>query len=259
LNYELGTTPDPGTGIVPPAFLPDGKYYWWVWSFNNASPVPQHSAKWSSIFSFTVDTQDPAAPSLITPITGADIRATALVLKWQAVSGAVRYRVEIDQIGGDFTSPDFSSAPILGTTFTLPTFALPVGAYEWRVIAIDAALNESIDTFASEQRAIDIIEGLPVAPVLASPPTNTMTTDNTPTVSWNPVVLWADTYQVQIDNNNTFASPEVTGSGIAGLSFTSSLIPNGTYYWRVRAVNSTTDGLAEPGAWSAARIIKIVP
>src|SRR5262249_660600 len=48
----------------------------------------------------------------------------------------------------------------------------------------------------------------------------------------------ASTYQVQVDNNNDFSSPEVDVSGLPTTSYTATtLSPNTTYFWHVKATN----------------------
>ncbi len=100
-------------------------------------------------------------------------------------------------------------------------------------------------------RSLSIIQPLTVAPLQSLPMANATTNDNTPYFSWQSVV-WGSVYQIQIDNNSTFASPERDVSGAVGLlNFTPTLLPDGIYYWRVRAWNSNSP--TEAGAWSASR------
>jgi hypothetical protein len=247
LSYQVGVTEG------APATLPDGKYYWWVWGYNSNN---QHSAAWSTLYSFTIDTLAPAAPTLTGPASLSVARNTWPTFMWTAVSGASQYRIEVDQVADAFGSLQYDSGWITGVSHK-PPGAPPYGAYEWRMLARDAAGNVSV-AYSATRTFFEVTEALPVAPVLVSPASNLMTTDNTPTFYWN-AVAGGDTYEIQIDNDSNFSSPVITATGISGLNHTTSWIPNGTFYWRVRAYNSTADGLAESGAWSASRIIKIVP
>jgi hypothetical protein len=76
-----------------------------------------------------------------------------------------------------------------------------------------------------------------------------ITNNATPTITWNSVT-GAASYDVQIDNLASFASPEAAGN-VATTSFTPSspITPDTLYYYRVRAINAT----GGVGAWSAAR------
>ena len=73
-------------------------------------------------------------------------------------------------------------------------------------------------------------------PILNAPSANALTNDNTPDLSWNNTYN-ADTFDVQIANTATFLSPLPEGSGVSGLSYTTSTLGDGKWYWRVRAQN----------------------
>ncbi|MBI4119297.1 MAG: chitobiase/beta-hexosaminidase C-terminal domain-containing protein [Parcubacteria group bacterium] len=93
----------------------------------------------------------------------------------------------------------------------------------------------------------------PNTPVLATPTNESITSDNTPDLSWtaaSPVDPDSDdtvTYDVQIDNNSDFSSPEYSTFDISGTSATASTLSDGLYYFRARAVDS--NGYA--GNWSS--------
>ncbi|MBL8165596.1 MAG: CSLREA domain-containing protein [Anaerolineae bacterium] len=74
-------------------------------------------------------------------------------------------------------------------------------------------------------------------------------TTATPTLTWTRVQQ-ASGYEIQVDNNADFSSPEYSNSSLPGtaLSVTTSALADGTYYWRVRGRNA--NGI--PGAWSLA-------
>jgi hypothetical protein len=65
-------------------------------------------------------------------------------------------------------------------------------------------------------------------------------------------------YQVQVDNNATFTSPEYTSGNLAGGTQSVGIavappLVNGTWYWRVRACTSS----GSCGAWSTTGIFTI--
>ncbi len=90
------------------------------------------------------------------------------------------------------------------------------------------------------------------APVLRSPRSGATLNNNMPNFIWQNVA-GASSYEIQIDNNNDFSSPEDGANGVPGTNYTSSALPEGTHYWRVRA----NDVSANPGHWSAVRTIII--
>lgn len=242
----LDVTGSSGVTIYTDAVLPDGVIYWRVRAKNiYASP-----GAWSLVRTFTLDRTAPLAPVITAPADNFTARTTAPMHSWTAAATATQYQLQYFQDGDDMEliPPVYDSGWFAGTTRT-PAFNT-LGSYDWRLRARDAAGNMGVWTTG---RSLRIKEAIPAAPVLVTPLHNSITTDNTPTFTWQ-AVPWAVTYEIQLDNTSTFASPEYSATGLTGLSQTSSLVLNGTYYWRVRAVNA----LSEPGPWSVVRILKII-
>jgi len=76
--------------------------------------------------------------------------------------------------------------------------------------------------------------GAPVPkPVLSSPGNGTGSTSSTPTFSWENAQV-ADNYQIQIDNNSDFSSPE-NECYLTENQYTPPALPDNLYYWRVIA------------------------
>jgi DNA-binding beta-propeller fold protein YncE len=69
-----------------------------------------------------------------------------------------------------------------------------------------------------------------------------------PTLTWNPV-SGATGYEIQVDNNSAFTSPEYQSNLLLSndLEVTTPEIPDGIYYWRVRAKRMDDTW----GMWSA--------
>ncbi|MBI5958776.1 MAG: hypothetical protein HY866_08575, partial [Chloroflexi bacterium] len=176
------------------------------------------------------------------PITGTSTTNTRPTFSWNGATGATSYEFELDN-NFDFSSPIWEYS---GTgKSTRPPTALPPGTYQWRVKANNTAwMLEWI---------ITITPTLPAKPVQVSPANKALLNDNTPTFTWN-AVIGATVYQVQIDNQSKFTSPEqdVTVGSLL-LNYIASDLTDGTYYWRVRASNS----LYAPGSWSSVRSITI--
>jgi hypothetical protein len=95
----------------------------------------------------------------------------------------------------------------------------------------------------------------PSAPSLTLPGSGSILTDDTPTLSWYAVV-GGIMYEIQISKNSYFSNPIQDNTLTSGeLSYTSSALLVGKYYWRVRAFNS----LDVPGKWSSYRTFNIIP
>jgi hypothetical protein len=72
-------------------------------------------------------------------------------------------------------------------------------------------------------------------------------TDTSPTLDWE-AVLGAAQYQLQLDDNSNFGSPEIDLLGSAADYAPASPLSETTHYWRVRA----RDNVGNWGAWSSA-------
>jgi hypothetical protein len=73
----------------------------------------------------------------------------------------------------------------------------------------------------------------PLTPALLSPANGGTIQDYSPALDWSDVT-GADYYQVQIDNNSTFASPERSAQPIPSTFTVSPDLTGGAWYWRVR-------------------------
>jgi hypothetical protein len=84
-----------------------------------------------------------------------------------------------------------------------------------------------------------------------------------PTTNWSstyPTLYWSATsgavcYQVEIDNDSDFSSPEQVATNVEGYYYNVDALPNGTYYWRVR-VGGVCVGVLQSG-WSASRTFTV--
>ena len=98
-----------------------------------------------------------------------------------------------------------------------------------------------------------VTPALPLAPVLTTPATASITNDNTPSLNWNAVDKGVR-YQVQISKAATFLTLEQNVTLEPGvLTYTAEPLSDGLHYWRVRAVNS----LNVPGAWAIYRYMAV--
>lgn len=93
--------------------------------------------------------------------------------------------------------------------------------------------------------------GAPIYPPLLLSPENAFNSnDNTPTFSWENLQP-VDAFELQVDNNPDFSSPEVSVV-IAENSYTPSALQDNLYYWRVRCRRA---GAFSP--WSEVRTLRI--
>ena len=131
------------------------------------------------------------------------------------------------------------------TSYTLSALeALPHGNYWWRV-------RVNSETLPAEVKSKFTVSPVtPPVPTLTTPATGFNSPLNEVTLAWTlPAYAFQVTYEIQVDNQTTFATPEYNPPAVSGLTTTTTTLADGTYNWRVRSVNAY--GLAS--AWSASR------
>lgn len=117
--------------------------------------------------------------------------------------------------------------------------------------AADRPISGFSDTGSPELLALVDYDALiafqDVRPALIAPRRNYFTTP-TPTLTWNRV-SWATEYEVQVDSASTFTTPLSFTAVVPSntLEVTTTVLPDGTYYWRVRAKKPAGTW----GGWSA--------
>jgi len=223
----------------------DGKYYWKMRTINYLDVA----GPWSAYRALVYDTLAPAAPKLYTPANNATVKGTPS-FTWLAVTGGKYYQFQVTTSDDpDFAASVHTSADTLAGTSYKPPLLDP-GVYLWRVKARDLAGNWSGWATA---RQVTIIPTVPAAPVLVSPATGTVSADDTPTFTWNPVG-YGVRYKFQISKSLYFTTLELQDT-VTSTDYTIRQLPAGTYYWRVQAVNE----LDQWGAWSVKRKIVIQP
>jgi hypothetical protein len=226
--------------------LPEGKYFWRV----RARNVNNAAGPWAAYRYFTVDTTPPAAPVLTKPLNGSQFIGNP-TFTWLASATAKYYQVQYDDVNDGTGTYDYLSAANLTVLTHKPTVIPPLMTpIYWYVRAQDPAGNWSA---WSAPFTVTVVPPVPLTPAITAPVSGLVTNNTTPTLTWN-AVAFANTYEVQIDDLSTFAAPvyrEVTG--ITTLNHTLTTLPEGKYYWRVRARNVNNAA----GPWAAYRYFTI--
>jgi len=252
--------------------LPQNLYYWKVRALdNNMNPITDWS---SSIRSFKL--YDPLAPpTLSTPYENAEFtKGSDISFTWTNVTNAAYYEVWIDNNSG-FGSPEIgfnngvssnwiNNGIVSSNNFKLTTTwqnQLPQDQYYWKVRALDSSMNPVTD-WSSDARSFKLYN-LFSPPILLSPSdTAKITKGSNVSFSWTNVNN-ASFYEIWIDNNFGFGSPEVgfyngaslnwVNDGIVNtnsFTFTTTLqdqLPQNVYYWKVRALDGNLNPITE---WS---------
>ncbi len=244
-SFPAATLTDDQEGLTGLSYVPgsltEGTYYWRVRA-KNANDV---YGAWSSLRYFTVDKIPPAAPSLSSPANDVQFTGTP-AFQWVRPSGAVYFEFQYGATS-DPGSFEYNSGLTSRNTHTPPPLQTNT-EYYWYVKARDKAGNWS---GWSAARTITILPPTPAKPVLSAPGNGTSGNDPTPDFGWG-AVGYAASYDIQISTRTSFVAPylylEETDLPSAAFTPTASL-PDGRYYWRVRAKNE--NGIA--GAWSSYR------
>jgi hypothetical protein len=228
------------TSAEPSSPLPQGTYHWRVQASNGCG-----TEGYSDAWTFTI--QDAvAAPTLTTPANRSDTCDTTPTFSWGSVAGASDYIIEIDD-DASFASPEVSGY-VLDTTYTVPSdHPLTAGTYHWRVHAQSGCGAGP----SSTAWTLTINDAPGTAPVPIGPADGAETCDTKPSFSWQQLA-GATSYRIFVDNDASFASPEIDET-ISATSFTASTdLAPGVYHWKVQASNVCGDGPA-----SASRALTI--
>jgi parallel beta-helix repeat protein len=249
-NLDFSSVENDSGWIINTQYTPqliEGTWYWLVQAMDNAGNI----GATSSSKSFRVDVTAPPAPSPMGPADGDNLNTTTPTLSWGTVtdpSTPVLYRCYVDD-NLDFLSVENDSGWIINTQYT-PNLAESV--WYWRVQAKDNVGNIGAN---SSYRSFRVDVTAPLAPSLRSPANGAITNDNTPTFVWDIVTDPSGlTYNLQVDNDPDFSSPEVNQTGLADNIYTSiTELVDENYSWRVRAI----DGAGNVGQWSIVRTFLI--
>ena len=209
-----------------------GRYRWLVEAYDEAGNPPGISG----FFNFGYDTTSPAMALLISPNDSLITNQSNNNFIWNScfdsISGLKNYTLQYAYDAG-FTEG------LAETTLTDTSIALILADsnYCWRVVARDTVGNTSI----SGLRYLTVDTHDPNVPTLLSPIDDCWTIDTTLVCSWTEVAKKASpaakasevSYVIQLDTNNTFASPIIEDT--TNILLDSFNLSEGQYYWRVMA------------------------
>jgi glucose/arabinose dehydrogenase len=195
---------------------------------------------------YNIGYQEPG-PQLITPEQESFINNQLPTFEWQAISSADHYEIVIASDQG-FTSIIDSQDDVIGASF-IPNVSLLEGKYYWHVRGINSL---SVAGAWSETRSftVDITPFSPPTP--SSPADGTTVTLTRPTFRWS-AEQTAINYQIEVDNDPGFSSPELTSTTKRKTLYQGPALPNGTYYWHVQVM----DKAGNWSGWSSTFVITI--
>ncbi|MCK4979040.1 MAG: hypothetical protein KAS62_01525, partial [Candidatus Delongbacteria bacterium] len=232
---EINTTTT-SSDYTPGTDLALDTYYWKVIATNGVG-----NGEYSSTWSFNILISPPPAPTLILPADVSTIEDTTPAFDWSDASGATDYTILVDN-NSDFSSPEINTS-ISNSNYTSGT-ALALDVYYWKVLAT----NSSGDSPYSTTWSFTLQAPLPGIPTLIEPADLAGVQDTTPYFDWSDASD-AVSYEILVDNNSDFSSPEIDTSIVPSECTVVSAFALGTYYWKVRSVNATGNSNYS-GTWS---------
>lgn len=207
---------------TPAAALPTGELYWRVRSVTSSG-----TSAWASAMFENGERPGPGR----TTWNGQTLPQpdSPPILRWQAVPGATGYEVEVDGTNSGF---------ITASRYTTQTTSLVVpdpqenGVYDWRVRAL---LGSGVNTAWSAPDTY-VIGALPIVDGVVTPLNSPDTSVTDVVFDWDPVP-GAVTYELQVDDDDSFSAP-IDTVVVKGTRYSRpQTYNNNQYWWRVRARN----------------------
>lgn len=216
-------------------------YYWQVRAVNTGGNTEADGTWWS----FSTQSGPPASFEKISPVNGAVDTLINTALNWEASNGATSYEYCFD------TTAD-SACGGTWTDVGVNTSANPVGltyntTYYWQVRAKNAMGTTGANGGVWWSFKTQIAP--PGAFNKTSPATGATNLPNNPILSWASST-GATSYEYCYDtSNDTFCDGSWVSVGAQTNVNVFDLSTGTTYYWQVRAVNSTAKTEANSGVW----------
>jgi chitodextrinase len=220
-TWQTALVAAPATAYTVTGLTPNTNYEWKV----KTLCVDNGESDFSPALAFkTLGSQSCTAP---TGLTTNDISATSAIFHWNAVAGAINYRVNWHPVGSNVWQTTLVAAP--ATSFTA-TGLTPNTAYEWKVKTLCTGGGESDFSPAVTFTTL----GAPACAV----PTDLSTTDITATSAifhWH-AVTGAANYRVNWHVVGSSVWHTVLVAAPATSYTATGLVPNTTYEWKVKTL-----------------------
>jgi parallel beta-helix repeat protein len=226
--------------------LADGTYYWKVRAVDGVG----NASAWTTSWAFKLDSTLPPVPLHLSPTSWKQVKNSA-TLDWSDVSdpSGVTYQIRLYNSSWSLVKEKIG---LTSSAYTVSSFgSLADGTYYWRVRAMDGAGNASAWTTSW---AFKLDNTLPSMPVHLSP-TSWKKINSSATLDWSDVSDASGvTYQIRLYNSSWSLVKEKTGLTSSAYTVSSfGSLADGTYYWRVRAV----DGAGNASAWTTSWAFKL--
>jgi len=180
-----------------------------------------------------------------TPWMDEKLTTSMVTFNWKDTPGATKYRMELST-KADFGTVVFT-VKTLESKYPYGTALKPSKTYYWRVKAKVGGIWENTWT-TYKFYSMDPL----TASTLVSPAHKAIISNPNPLLEWLKVDN-AVSYRVVISNNKTF-TVKLQKVTVSDLEYLATALPDGKYYWRVRAL----DASGGKGPWSEIRSFTIL-
>ncbi len=239
-NSPLFNISTRNTRATPEKTVPNGVYYWRVASIDSGGSV----SNWSAVMS--IEKLWAETPTLSTPADEATVSfpADPLVLRWNPVPGAAKYRVFLarDEALASLVTSSGDPWEVQATNLA-PNVLLASNTYYWAITPLDAQGNpgeqSAVRSFTWEWPS----ETTPFLNDLAP-----STEHFDPQFAWD-MVPGAARYEVEVNSDSNFDPASkvcCTDKPVSTTLTPLEVFANNTYYWRVRAI----DRGGNAGVWN---------
>jgi hypothetical protein len=201
-------------------------YYWRVRAMAGGN-----MSDWSAVWSFTTLSAPVNIPTLLSPADAATEVSLTPTLTWSGDTETYDVQVATD-VG--FTTPVVDQTGISAEFLKVSSLSHGL-TYYWRARGVNGT---SVGQWSSVW-SFTTIDAELIAPLLISPGNQAVDIATSTTLSWQ-ASNGAETYAVQVSGLADFSSLVLDQSQLTQTSATITSLSEGTtYYWRVRAINSS--------------------
>jgi hypothetical protein len=229
--------------------LPAQRFFWRVRAFNSAGAAGSFSASRRFTAQAASATTSLSAMSVSpTSVVGGGTAKGTITLTGGAPSGGAVVNLS-------------SANPLVAAVPASVTVAAGTSTATFTINTSAVAANTSVTvtaTYGGVSRTTTLTvtpasTGSLPAPALVSPTADARFSPGASiTFDWTDV-SGAASYTIQIDNDNSFAAPQIVSRDTTASQFTTNTLPTSTMWWRARA-NSASGA---PGSWSPARRFEV--
>jgi len=183
---------------------------------------------------------------LTSPTKGNKICNASVQFTWDEqviVGGGITYTLVVSTLG-NLDSPIINNTSLTVSSYSTTVLIAGNIKYYWRVRAITSQITgEWSDISYFTYGSTTPLE----MAVLLTPVNNTTVCNSGTTFTWN-AITGVSQYDLSITSDSDFQNVVFENTGIFGTSYTSnSSLASGIYYWRVRGINETCNGIfSEP-------------